>query len=147
MGYSVSLLPLSAWSSWDAMQCALGASNLVFCTPASQFPTTSSMPYELRKQLVAWAHETGGYLIDDEYGSLFQQGDENAPSLFALDNEGRTIALGTFSNSFTPALCLSYAVLPPQLMLKWLDTSGNQHPQVPWQTQAAMASPANISVG
>jgi GntR family transcriptional regulator/MocR family aminotransferase len=89
---------------------------------------------------VEWAASTGAYLIDDEYGWEFQSGVARTPTLAALDAAGRVITVGTFSNSFTPAVCLSYAVLPPQLMLKWRAARRNSHPQVPWQTQASMAS-------
>ena len=139
-GYRVRAISVDSMSSWEAYEEALGDANVVFATPASQFPTTITMPPDMRKSLIAWAEEHDALLIDDEYGSLFQLGEERAPSLFALDNWGNTIALGTFSNSFSPALCMSFAVLPPALMLRWLDGKLGKHPQVPWQTQATMAS-------
>lgn len=139
-GFAVQRIPVHPYPIWpDAMKFVEGA-QLVFTTPACQFPTNNSMPIELRQGLVDWAKETGAYLIDDEYGWEFQTGIARMPSLATLDRSGRVISIGTFSNSFTPAVCLSYAVLPPQLMRKWQELEGGAHPQVPWQTQAAMAA-------
>lgn len=139
-GYHVRNLPIYPFPTWDEAKPYLEGAKLVFTTPACQFPTNHAMPIELRKRLVSWAEETDAYVIDDEYGWEFQSGVARVPSLAALDRAGRVISLGTFSNSFTPAVCISYAVLPPQLMERWQKAERHKHPQVPWQTQAAMAA-------
>ena len=139
-GYQLREIPVFPYPTWEEAAVALEGANVVFATPASQFPTNQVMPLEMRMALVEWAKQHDAYLIDDEYGWEFQSSVARIPSLSSLDNEGRTITMGTFSNSFTPAVCLSYAVLPPQLMLKWQQMRGGTHPQVPWQTQAAMTT-------
>ena len=139
-GYSIRPFPVFPYPAWEEAEKTLRDVNLVFTTPVSQFPSNHLMPEDLRRSLVAWASETGAYVIDDEYGWEFQAGLARTPSLAAIDAVGRVITIGTFSNSFTPAACLSYAVLPPQLMLRWRKRSNGSHPPVPWQTQAAMAS-------
>ena len=139
-GYNVKTNPIYPFPTWEDARPNVEGSNVVFATPACQFPSNRPMPIDLRKGLVEWAKETGAYLIDDEYGWEFQSGVARIPSLAALDRAGRVISIGTFSNSFSPAICLSYAVLPPQLMLEWQRKERGAHPQVPWQTQAAMAA-------
>ena len=138
-GHRIKSLPVFPYPTWDEARHAIEGTRIVFATPACQFPTNRVMPMELRESLVSWAQENDAYLIDDEYGWEFQSGVARTPSLAALDDEGRTITLGTFSNSFTPAACLSYAVLPPRLMMRWQEERRRGHPQMPWQTQAAMA--------
>lgn len=138
-GFSITTIPVHPYPSWETIEQVIEGSNVVFLTPACQFPTNRTMPFELRKHLVEWARKTGAYLIDDEYGWEFQSGITRTPTLAAIDDNGRVITIGTFSNSFTPAVCLSYAILPPQLMLRWRARQRGTHPQVPWQTQAAMA--------
>ncbi|MBQ9042487.1 MAG: PLP-dependent aminotransferase family protein [Eggerthellaceae bacterium] len=138
-GSDVRLMPVTPYPSLEEAEKLLQGVSLVFATPACQFPTNHVMPIETRRSLVAWASEHGAYVIDDEYGWEFQSGVARVPSLAALDEVGRVITIGTFSNSFTPAVSLSYAVLPPQLMLRWQETRRDAHPQVAWQTQAAMA--------
>ena len=137
-GYKIKEIPAYPYPTWDEIESAIEGANLVFATPACQFPTNQPMPLDIRTSLVKWARDHDAYLMDDEYCWEFQSGITRTPSLSGLDNEGRTITLCTFSNSFTPAVCLSYAVLPPQLMLKWQTKRHGAHPQVPWQTQASM---------
>ena len=139
-GFDVRSNPIFPFPTWDEAKSNLEGADVVFATPACQFPTNHPMPIDVRKKLVKWAEETGAYLIDDEYGWEFQSGVARMPSLAALDRAGRVISLGTFSNSFSPAICLSYAVLPPQLMIEWQRRHRDAHPQVPWQTQASMAA-------
>ena len=139
-GYEVRPLSVFPFPTWEQAQEVIDGADIVFTTPACQFPSNHLMPMELRQNLVQWAKRTGAYVIDDEYGWEFQSGVSRTPPLAALDNAGRVITTGTFSNSFTPAVCLSYAVLPPDLMLKWREVHLGSHPQVPWQTQAAMAA-------
>ena len=139
-GFKVKRIPVYPYPSTDEMLEFAEGVDLLFATPACQFPSNSPMPITLRRTLVDWAKRTGAYLIDDEYGWEFQSGIARTPSLAALDRSGHVISLGTFSNSFTPAICLSYAVLPPQLMIAWRKREGGAHPRVPWQTQAAMAA-------
>ncbi len=139
LGYDVATIPITPYPTWEETLEFIDGANIVFVTPGCQFPTNRPMPLELRQRLVDWARENGAYLIDDEYGWEFQSGIARTPSPTTLDRAGRVITLGTFSNSFTPAISLSYAILPPQLMLKWQQSQRSAHPQVPWQTQAAMA--------
>lgn len=139
-GYTVKPLPVYPLPTWNEVEKDLEGTDIVFMTPACQFPSNHVLSLDARKKVVDWARCTGAYIIDDEYGWEFQSGMARIPSLAALDEHGRIITIGTFSNSFTPAVSLSYAVLPPQLMLKWRETRRDAHPQVPWQTQAAMAA-------
>lgn len=139
-GYELRCIPVCPYPAWEDIEESLEGVRLVFTTPACQFPTSQPMPIELRKSLVDWAARTDAYIIDDEYGWEFQTNMSRLPSLAALDDSGHVITLATFSNSFTPAVCLSYGILPPELMLKWLCERSGGHPQVPWQTQASMAA-------
>ena len=125
---------------WEEIEARIDGCGVLFLTPSNQFPTNHVMNLDMRKKILAWARDNGAYIIDDEYGSEFQTGPSRLPSFGSLDTSGNVITMGTFSNSFTPAVCLSFAILPPKLMLRWLECEGSSHPQVPWQTQAAMAS-------
>jgi len=140
MRYDVHYIPVLEAQSWDKLKDHVNGCDLVFVTPSNQFPSNNVMSMDLRHSLLDWAEENGTYIIDDEYGCEFQSGISRMPSLGALDKTGRVITIGTFSNSFTPAVCLSYAVLPPDLMLKWVSNERGKHPLAPWQTQAAMAT-------
>lgn len=139
-GHEVRMIPVHPYPGWDAVKPLLEGVKVVFTTPASQFPSNQVMAIEPREKIVDWARSNDAYVIDDEYGWEFLSGISRTPSLAALDNAGHVVTIGTFSNCFTPAVSLSYAVLPPQLMLKWRALRRDAHSQVPWQTQAAMAA-------
>ena len=139
-GFAVKRLPVFPYPKADEVDDILEGADVVFTTPACQFPSNRTMPVELRKNIVAWAEKNNAYVIDDEYSWEFQSGTSRMPALASIDRAGHVISLGTFSNSFTPAVCLSYAILPPQLMLNWQTRERGSHPQCPWQTQATMAT-------
>ncbi len=139
-GFTVKDLPVFPYPRSGEVDEILAGSDIVFTTPACQFPSNRTMPVELRRNIVEWAEANNAYVIDDEYSWEFQSGTSRMPALASIDRTGHVISLGTFSNSFTPAVCLSYAILPPQLMLKWQTRERGAHPQSPWQTQATMAA-------
>lgn len=139
-GFDISWLPVSPYPHWKDMQDALEGARFVFVTPSCQFPTNQFMPLEMRRKLVEWARDHDAYIFDDEYGWEYLSGVTHMPALAALDNAGRVVTVGTFSNVLSPAINLSFAVLPPQLMLKWQEKNRRSHSQVPWQTQATMAT-------
>ncbi len=135
------IFPHYSWKEFSERELATmeGKTKLIYTTPADQYPTNAELSFEERKALVAWAAENDGYIIEDEYCHEFRYGTHHLPSLNALDDNDRVITIGTFSKSFAPSVCMSYAVLPPKLMVKWLRPSNISHGMVPWHTQAAMA--------
>ncbi len=87
----------------------------VYVTPAHQFPLGVVMSVGKRSQLLQWADETDGIILEDDYNSEFRYQGQPIPPLKAMDAGDRVIYLGTFSKSFLPALRLSYMVLPSRL--------------------------------
>lgn len=86
-------------------------------TPSHQFPTGNIMPISRRIQLLNWSNKKSGrYIIEDDYDSEFKYSGKPIPSLQGLDTEGKVIYMGTFSKSLTPALRISYMVLPEKLL-------------------------------
>ena len=109
-----------------------------YTTPENRFPFRRIMPVEERKRLVSWAVETDSYLLDDGYCHEFQYRNPRLPSLYTLDTHGRVISVGTFEESLSPSMGPAYLVLPPQLMIRWLNRATAPLP-VSWHTQAAIA--------
>jgi GntR family transcriptional regulator/MocR family aminotransferase len=89
--------------------------DAVYVTPAHQFPLGGVLPVGKRRELLQWAEETGGLVIEGDYDSEFRYQGQPIPALKAMDALDRTIYLGTFSKSFMPAMRLSYMVLPERL--------------------------------
>lgn len=96
---------------------AASAANVVCVTPSHQFPTGTIMPVSRRIQLLNWANETPRrYLIEDDYDSEFRYSGKPIPCLQGMDRTGRVIYMGAFSKSLSPALRVSYMVLPEHLL-------------------------------
>ncbi|MFD2114766.1 PLP-dependent aminotransferase family protein [Paenibacillus yanchengensis] len=91
-------------------------SRIVYITPSHQFPYGMVMPFAKRMQLLKWAEEQDGIIIEDDYDSEFRYVGKPIPSLQSLDSHHRTVYLGTFSKCLLPSLRIAYMVLPPALL-------------------------------
>lgn len=87
-----------------------------YVTPSHQFPFGTVMPISRRMELIEWAREENGFIIEDDYDGEFRYQGKPIPSLQGLDNHGNVIYVGTFSKSLIPSVRLSYMVLPPSLL-------------------------------
>ncbi len=96
------------------------SSNIICITPAHQFPSGGIMPINRRIQLLNWADEAAGrYIIEDDYDSEFKYSGKPIPALQGLDTKEKVIYMGSLSKSVSPALRVSYMVLPPHLMKRY----------------------------
>lgn len=115
-----------------------GDVSLVYVTPSHQFPLGMVMPIAKRFQLLQWAAENEGYILEDDYDSEFRYSSAPIPSLKALDEHDRVIYMGTFSKSFMPGARLSYMILPHRLLQRQHDRLGNISPSVSALIQEAV---------
>lgn len=88
----------------------------LYVTPSHQFPTGVTMPISNRLKLINWAKNNNTFIIEDDYDSELSYYNRPIPSLQGLDNSDRIIYLGTLSKALSPALRISYIVLPTQLL-------------------------------
>lgn len=91
------------------------AANVAYVTPSHQFPSGMIMPITRRVELLNWAVEKEGYIIEDDYDGEFRHVGKPIPSLQGLDTNGKVIYLGTFSKSLIPSIRVGYMVLPKEL--------------------------------
>jgi len=91
----------------------------VYVTPSHQFPYGMIMPVSRRIELLKWANDRNGFIIEDDYDGEFRYKGSPIPSLQSLDTKGRVIYTGTFSKSFMPSLRISYLVLPEVLLKEY----------------------------
>ena len=73
------------------------------------------MPVANRMKLIAWAEKGNRLIIEDDYDSELRYTGRPISSLQGLCPQGTIIYQGTFSKVFSPALRLSYMVLPREL--------------------------------
>ncbi|WP_193197316.1 PLP-dependent aminotransferase family protein [Nostoc sp. MG11] len=122
------LLPITVDSSGLIVKELVYASQpipLVYVTPSHQFPTGAILSLPRRLELLAWAQQTGGLIIEDDYDSEYRYGDRPIPALQGLDRSDSVLYIGTFSKVLFPGLRIGYLVLPKSLVslfarAKWL---------------------------
>ena len=96
---------------------ALSGVDVLHISPAHHFPTGSVMPIRRRQALLEWAAQAPRrYMIEDDYDSEFRFTGRPIPPMQAMDGAGRVIYINSFSKSISPAIRISYMILPPKLM-------------------------------
>jgi GntR family transcriptional regulator/MocR family aminotransferase len=87
-------------------------STIAYVTPSHQLPLGCVMPVANRLALIEWADSGGNFIIEDDYDSELRYHGKPIPSLQGLRPTGNIIYTGTFSKLLSPALRMSYLVLP-----------------------------------
>jgi GntR family transcriptional regulator / MocR family aminotransferase len=113
-GVDVAAVPVDG-RGLDLEGLAATGAGAVVVTPAHQFPLGVTLAPERRAGLVAWARETGGFVVEDDYDGEFRYDRQPVGALQALD-PGRVVYAGTASKTLAPGLRLAWLVLPPELV-------------------------------
>jgi GntR family transcriptional regulator/MocR family aminotransferase len=114
--------------------------TVLHCSPGHQFPTGIVTPIGRRQQLMAWlAARDGRWLIEDDYDSEFRFSGRVIPSMHSMDDLDRVIYMNTFSRTITPALRISYMILPRHLMERYHRLLGFYSCAVPSFEQLTLA--------
>jgi GntR family transcriptional regulator / MocR family aminotransferase len=87
----------------------------VLLTPAHQCPTGVALGPSRRRDLVAWASEVDGVILEDDYDAEFRYDRQPVGSLQGL-NPDRVIALGSVSKTLAPAIRLGWVLAPSRFV-------------------------------
>ncbi len=98
--------------------------NVAHISPAHHFPTGIVTPISRRLELMKWASQRNGFIIEDDYDSEFRWVGKPLPTMFGLDKTGRVIYMNTFSMTIAPSVRISYICLPPGLYEQWRERLG-----------------------
>ncbi|MEP6984509.1 MAG: PLP-dependent aminotransferase family protein, partial [Chloroflexota bacterium] len=90
--------------------------RMVYLTPSHQFPLGVSLSLARRLMLLNWATHAGSYILEDDYDSEYRFTGRPLASLQGLDENNRTIYIGTFSKVLFPSLRLGYLIVPEALV-------------------------------
>jgi GntR family transcriptional regulator/MocR family aminotransferase len=95
---------------------ALGATGAeaVLVAPARQAITGVVLAPERRTELVAWAHTTGGLIVEDDYDAEYRYDRDPVGALQGLA-PAHVVYGGSVSKTLAPALRLGWLVLPERL--------------------------------
>ncbi len=113
--YSIFPLPVGP-GGIDLNQLNSSNSTIAYVTPSHQMPLGYVMPIANRLGLIEWAESGARFIIEDDYDSELRYHGKPIPSLQGLRPGGNIIYSGTFSKILSPALRLSYMVLPESLL-------------------------------
>ena len=97
---------------------ALGRLRLVYTTPSHQYPTGVAMSLQRRLELLAWAERENAWVLEDDYDGEYRFNGVPLAPLATLDQQQRTLYIGSFSKLLFPGLRLGYLVAPAA----WLPT-------------------------
>jgi GntR family transcriptional regulator/MocR family aminotransferase len=114
--------------------CELAALDVdaAFVTPAHQFPTGVPLAPDRRRELVRWAVERDGVIIEDDFDAEFRFDRRPIGSVARLAPD-HVVHLGTLSKTMAPAMRLGWIAAPPALrdgLLDGLVASGGAVPVV-----------------
>lgn len=118
---------------------ALGSARVLHISPSHHFPTGIVTPLVRRQELLRWAENADGFIIEDDYDSEFRFHAHPMPALCSMDAQGRVIYMNTFSKSLTPAIRISYMILPSGLMAQYRQNLGFYSGTVPSFEQYTLA--------
>lgn len=97
--------------------------DVVHISPSNHFPTGIVMPIKRRLELFEWVNRAQKrYIIEDDYDSEFRYSGRFILPLYAQDTQNKVIYMNTFSKSLVPSMRISYMVLPPELLRRYVET-------------------------
>lgn len=113
--------------------------RMAIVAPSHQYPLGVTLSLSRRLELLAWANQAGGWIVEDDYDSEFRFSGAPLAPMQTIDQNGRVIYIGTFSKVLFPSLRVGYLVVPPELVDVYAAAVHFLTRGVPALTQAALA--------
>ncbi|PVE08196.1 PLP-dependent aminotransferase family protein [Streptomyces scopuliridis] len=110
---------------------ALPEVRSVIVAPAHQFPTGVVLTPPRRAELIAWADEVDGLVMEDDYDAEFRYDRHPVGTLQGMAPE-RVALMGSISKTLSPALRIGWVAAPPRWIeaLSGADTIGTPPPVI-----------------
>ncbi|MFG1707868.1 PLP-dependent aminotransferase family protein [Nonomuraea sp. M3C6] len=138
LGRHGTVLPLRADGSGARPDLIPAAGDIVAVMPERNQPLGVRMPTERRQALAAWARESGGLVLEPAFDGLFNPALNPRPSVLAVGEASSTAMVGSFCDILTPALRLSFAVVPRRLAAAIEERMSAGHGQPSFTCQLAV---------
>ena len=116
----------------------LSDADVLHFSPSHHFPTGLVTPMGRRTEILNWAREKNGWIIEDDYDSEFRFDTHPMPAMQSLDSS-RVIYMNSFSKTLAPSIRISYLVLPGKLMAEFKRKLGFYSCTVPSFEQYTLA--------
>ncbi|NEB21788.1 PLP-dependent aminotransferase family protein [Streptomyces coelicoflavus] len=85
----------------------------VIVAPAHQFPTGTVLTPARRAELLHWAREVDGLVMEDDYDAEFRYDRRPIGTVQGMDS-ARVVLMGSLSKTLSPALRIGWVVAPPR---------------------------------
>ena len=113
-GYNIYPIKISE-NGIDLKSLYNSKAKICYVSPSYQFPMGTVMTIKERINLIKWANDVNGYIIEDDFNSELRYEGKPIPAMQNLSNE-RVIYIGSFSTVLIPSLRVSYMILPDILL-------------------------------
>lgn len=123
----------------DALSAHHGLKACVV-TPSRQYPLGQTLSLARRLALLAWARDSGGIVVEDDYDSEYRYRGSPLPALYGLDGDEVVIYAGSFSKSLSKALRLGFLVVPDRLRQNFAADYAASGPMASLLPQAGLAN-------
>jgi GntR family transcriptional regulator / MocR family aminotransferase len=111
----------------SAAGLAASGARVAVCTPAHQFPLGMSMSPGRRSELISWAREASGWIIEDDYDGEFRY-DRRPVGALQSRLPARTAYVGSTSKSLGPGVRLGWIACPPRLLESLVEAKRRARP-------------------
>jgi len=139
-GLELALIPVDDEGINTSAGRALAPHARIACvTPSHHYPLGATMSLARRLDLLEWARQAGGTIVEDDYDGEFRYGGKPLTALYGLDGGERVIYVGTFSKVMFRSLRLAYMVCPADLVEAFAVARGQLDGHAVALTQAALA--------
>jgi len=122
----------------DVDRLRVSGARAVLLTPAHQCPTGVALAPSRRRELIAWAEDVDGVILEDDYDAEFRYDRQAVGSLQGLRPD-RVIALGSVSKTLAPAIRLGWVLSPPRFLATIVEEKRLSSRGAPGLDQEALA--------
>jgi GntR family transcriptional regulator/MocR family aminotransferase len=113
--------------------------KIAYVSPSSRQGSGTPIPLLRRQELLRWAAECGGLLIEDDYNGELRYRARPIPSMQGMAADGRVVYLGSFSKLLLPSVRIGYMVLPQRLLPLYLARAAHYNQTASKVEQLALA--------
>lgn len=89
---------------------------IIYVTPSHHDPTGAILPEQRRMELLQYATDSAAIVLEDDYDSEYQYGEQPVPSLFSLDTHETVIYRYNFWRVLYPLVRMGFLVIPKRLI-------------------------------
>ena len=112
----------------------------VVVTPSRQYPLGMTMPLARRLELIGWARQTGGLIIEDDYDSEYRYQGRPLPAMMGLEESaGHVVYVGSFSKVMWPSLRIGFMAVPHSLAAQIAEVLRASAPRASMVVQPVLA--------